>query len=137
MKAVLCEVFNGTRLKCEGLDEALAMDIEEYRKLYPNPEMAHPGWDAIDRRLSEVYPGVEPRHYLGGLPAEVGGDAYLSGVSVYECASNGTTHYHFVTYGLTELFYCEEAVGGEFSRFGFELNLPTPPKAPWWKFGAK
>jgi len=24
---------------------------------------AAPGWDAIDARLAELYPGLEPKHY--------------------------------------------------------------------------
>ncbi len=46
-------------------------------------------------------------------------------------------HLHFVTFGYTSLYYDEQAVGGDFSRFGFEMTFrlasPLPPgEEPIW-----
>ena len=38
------------------------MDIEEYRRLYKSGVSA-PGWDAIDRAVTAIYPGQKPKHY--------------------------------------------------------------------------
>ncbi|WP_300074505.1 suppressor of fused domain protein [uncultured Ruegeria sp.] len=54
-------------------------------------------------------------------------------------------HLHFVSYGLSNLYYDEEAVGGEFSGWGFELTfrlalelseLPREAEGvPYWPMG--
>lgn len=67
----------------------------------------------------------------------LGGPDPLDGISAYQSKSGGIDHLHFCSYGLTSLYYDEEAVGGDFSRFGFELTfrlasqLP-PEEEPLW-----
>jgi suppressor of fused-like protein len=78
-----------------------------------------PGWDSIETAFSEVYTGVAPQHYAPGPPVSLGG--ILDGISAYETPSG----WHFVTFGLTELF-AKESADGEVSGWGYELTLRTP-----------
>lgn len=79
------------------------------------------GWDAIDAALAPVYGSREPKHYGTVLPAMLGGDDPLQGISVYKNLSP-EPHYHFVTYGFSEL-YEKESNDPEFSGYGFELTF--------------
>ena len=87
-----------------------------------------PGWRAIDEALARLYPEQEPMHWAtkGGIHF---GDA-LQGVSAYEAAG----HWHYVTYGLSELF-AKESEFPEQSGFGCELTLRvarSADEAPLW-----
>ena len=96
--------------------------------------MAHaPGWDAIDRALARVYPGVVPVH-LAPFPGGHMPGGGVHGISAYPAAD----HWHLVTYGLSELF---EKVSRqpEISGWGYELTIraaraPDEPRAPQWAF---
>ncbi len=98
----------------------------------PDPSL---GWNAIDQALKEIYPEQEPEHFAPEMPANLGGNAPLDGISVYFDKSNG--FYHYVSYGLTEL-HQKESDNQEFSGWGFELTfklksdskLPNTPKWP-------
>ena len=113
------------------------MDIEEYKRLYEGRDAPTPGWDAINLRLTEVYGNQEPKHWGTIIRHMFGGKDPIDGISVYESRDGGRSHLHFCTYGYTSLYYDEEAVGGDFSRFGFEMTfrlaseLP-PPEQPVW-----
>lgn len=85
------------------------------------PEAGPIGWDAIDAALAPIYEGREPTHYGTIVPAMLGGDDPLQGISVYKNLSP-QPHYHFVTYGFSEL-YEKETDDPEFSGFGFELTF--------------
>jgi len=76
------------------------------------------GWHAIDAALHLFYPGVEPKHYGSALPWRFGGRDPLDGVSVYPRAD----HWHFVTYGLSEL-YDKETDDPAVSGWGFEFTF--------------
>jgi suppressor of fused-like protein len=78
---------------------------------------AAPGWDAIDARLDQLYPGVEPQHYGTLLRFRLGGDDPLDGISFYP--RDG--HWHVVGYGLSEL-YAKESDHPDESGWGFELT---------------
>lgn len=87
------------------------------------PELSAPGWDAIDRACARVYPDQkEPCHHFASLIKwRLGGDGPLDGVSVYD----GGKYWHFVTYGLSELYEkeCEDpAVSGYGMEFTFKLK---------------
>lgn len=49
-----------------------------------------------------------------------GGDEYLDGYSIYDSPKGFK---HLVTYGMTELYTNEEAFGGEWSRWGYEMTI--------------
>lgn len=102
------------------------MNLKNYQKQF-NQEDAAPGWDAIDQALQKIYPDQEPRHYAATPHYSVGGNDPLDGISVYQVDNQGDPYFHLVTYGFSELYYDEEACGGEYSKFGFELTLRVKP----------
>ncbi|MGC3862300.1 suppressor of fused domain protein [Micromonospora chersina] len=93
---------------------------------------AAPGWDAIDAALGRLYPGVEPRH-VGYVPPAAF-SANLQGCSAYPAAG----HWHYVTYGLSELYSPGAEDDPEWSGWGFELTLRvvrgSEAQAPGWPF---
>ena len=114
------------------------MDLEEYRRLYSSQDDAAPGWDAIDVQLRKVYGDLEPKHW-GSVPKfMIGGKDPIDGISVYPSQQGGIKHLHYCTYGYSSLYYDEESVGSEFSRFGFEmtfrLSSQLPPEEEGWVF---
>lgn len=85
-----------------------------------NPEPL--GWNAIDQALASIYGSMDPLvHYPARLHAMLGGDDYIQGISVY-LRDAPEPHYHYVTYGFTEL-YEKEWNDAELSGFGFELTF--------------
>ncbi|MFB9108546.1 suppressor of fused domain protein [Flavobacterium gyeonganense] len=100
------------------------MTLEEYKKQFTEDDAV--GWLEIDREFEHLYPGQEPKHYAPAISYMLGGDNPLDGVSVYE-SKKQTYHFHFVTYGFSELYYDEEKAGGEFSKWGFELTFRLKP----------
>lgn len=77
------------------------------------------GWDAITAAFEKLYPNqTEPMHLGTLLPWRLGGNDPLDGISVYD----GGDFYHFVTYGLSEL-YDKESQDLEYSGYGFELTV--------------
>lgn len=77
------------------------------------------GWDAITAECERVYPGQKnPKHYGVLIPWELGGNDPLRGISVYD----GGDYWHFVTYGLTEL-YEKESEDAEWSGYGMEFTF--------------
>lgn len=97
------------------------MNIKEYREQYNNDDGA-PGWDAIDRELGCLYEGQTPRHYAPSAHYSIGGSDPLDGVSVYDAVS-GVSHYHLASYGMSELYFNEEAFQGEYSGYGCEFSF--------------
>lgn len=112
------------------------MDLAQYKHSYEGKDAA-PGWDAINARLKEVYGAQEPKHWGTIIKHMLGGADPLDGISAYQCHDHGTDHLHFVTYGYSSLYYDEQAVGGDFSRFGFEMTFrlaakdSTPEELVW------
>ena len=77
------------------------------------------GWDAITRAFEKLYPEqTDPLHYAPIISWRLGGEDPLDGISVYD----GGEYYHFVTYGLSEL-YDKESEDCDYSGYGFELTL--------------
>lgn len=96
------------------------MNIEYYQKQFSEDDAV--GWDAIDAGLLKIYPDKEPKHFAPIIHYALGGEEPLDGISVYE-SDKQTPHFHFVTYGFSELYYSEKSAGGDFSKFGFELTF--------------
>lgn len=84
------------------------------------------GWEAIDRECERVYPEQkDPKHYGTLIKWRLGGNDPLDGISIYD----GGDYWHFVTYGMTELYEKEsedKAVSGYGMEFTFKLK-----KAPY------
>jgi hypothetical protein len=82
-------------------------------------EISSPGWDAITNECLRVYPGQEnPIHYGTLISWDLGGDDPLEGISIYD----GGEYYHFVTYGLSEL-YEKTSFNKEISGYGMEFTF--------------
>ncbi len=82
-------------------------------------EVEAPGWDAITEVFEKAYPGqTEPKHYASIIKWRFGGDSPLDGISIYETDE----YYHFVTYGLSEL-YEKETDDPEWSGYGMEFTM--------------
>lgn len=91
-----------------------------------------PGWDAIDAALARVYGNVTPQHVGYDLPGAPSTD--LQGSSAYEAYG----HWHYVSYGLSELYFPREDDDPEWSGWGFELTFRVVrfrgTQAPAWPF---
>ena len=112
------------------------MDIEEYKDKYQGEDSA-PGWDAIDVALNKLYPSQEPMHFAAVPHHAVGGDDPLDGISLYRAEYKGIDYFHIITYGFSNLYYDEKAVGQNFSKYGFELSFRVKPfeldgEYPFW-----
>ena len=105
------------------------MTKEEFLARIEADEEYSPGWQAIDDALCAVYPGQEPAHFATLLTsrASLGGDEYLDGFSVYT-SSKG--YKHLVTYGMTVLYGDEEAFGGEWNGWGYEMTMKLCEENP-------
>ena len=76
------------------------------------------GWDFIDRIFENLHKNTEPLHYGNISPF---GEKKLKGISVYDVKGKDP-HWHFVTYGLSEL-YEKESDNPEKSGYGIELTF--------------
>lgn len=94
------------------------------------------GVDAIDAKCKALYGEQKGSHFGVKVPYVLGGPDPLDQVSVYQSKSGGIPHWHYITYGLTEL-YEKESDYAEESGYGFELSSrledkgeQTPPTWP-------
>lgn len=98
----------------------------------PPAEEAAPGWDAIDEVLRRWYGAATPWH-VGYHPPMAFSDN-LQGCSAYAA----DRYWHFVTYGLSELYQPHPEDDPALSGWGFELTLRVlrGPEAepPGWAF---
>ena len=87
-----------------------------------------PGRDAIDAALRRRYPGVRP-HLQPLAPATAGG---LHGCAAYLAGG----HWHYITYGLSELDGKSPDDDPDWSGWGFELTIRIPAEDPMpvWPF---
>lgn len=77
------------------------------------------GWQAITAEAERVYPGQNnPKHYGTLIKWQFGGNDPLDGISIYD----GGDYWHFVTYGLSEL-YEKECEDKEWSGYGMEFTF--------------
>ena len=77
------------------------------------------GWDAITEECERVYPGQkDPKHYGAIIKWRLGGPDPLDGISIYD----GGDYWHFVTYGMTEL-YDKESEDKQWSGYGMEFTF--------------
>jgi len=100
------------------------MNLKEYKELFEEDDAV--GWLTIDQKVDEIYKGMQPRHYAPPLHYILGGKDPIDGTSIYD-SDKQEFHRHFVSYGMSELYYNEEAVGGEFSKWGFEFTFRLKP----------
>lgn len=101
-------------------------------------DAASPGWNAIEAAFSTVYGAQEPTHWASAGEWTFGGEIALRGVSAYRQEGGARPHWHYVTFGLSELF---EKVSEDTARsgYGFELTLRVAAddatQPPMWPVG--
>ena len=100
------------------------MDLAQYKQQFTEEDAV--GWLAIDAELDKVYSEQNPKHFAPPILWELGGEDPLNGVSIYQ-TKHADGHKHYVTYGFSALFYDEEAVGADYSKYGFELTFRLKP----------
>lgn len=93
------------------------------------------GFSAIAKKVQELYPNQEAPYYGPVLPYMLGGDDPLDGIEVWK-NEKGIPHWHYVTYGFTELYEKESEDPSE-SGYGFELTFrlkrdPEEEQPPAW-----
>lgn len=77
------------------------------------------GWDYITEECDRIYPNQkDPKHYGTLVSWNLGGNDPLEGISIYD----GGDYWHFVTYGLSELFE-KESDNKDISGYGMEFTL--------------
>lgn len=86
-------------------------------------DLEAPGWAALDAALQRLYPTQVPHQYTSQTAYEPGSASPLPAISVWE--GSRPAHWHFVTYGLSELFE-KTSPDPDVSGFGFELTLRVP-----------
>jgi hypothetical protein len=100
------------------------MNLDDYKKTFNEDDAV--GWMSIDKELEKLYPDQEPKHFAPPIHYMLGGKDPLDGISFYE-SKKQENHFHFVSYGFSELYYDEEKAGGEFSKWGFEITFRLAP----------
>ena len=92
--------------------------FDKFNKKETNKINAH-GWDAITKECERIYPNqTNPKHYGTLINWKLGGNDPLEGISIYD----GGDYWHFVTYGLSEL-YEKESNNQDISGYGMEFTL--------------
>ncbi|MBX7080721.1 MAG: suppressor of fused domain protein [Nannocystaceae bacterium] len=94
-----------------------------------NYPIAAPGWAAIDAACSRLHPGELPHQFTSQSAYDLDSRHPLPAICVWEAAASPATatvaHWHYVTYGLSELFEKSSPVR-DVSGFGFELCFRLP-----------
>lgn len=93
------------------------MNLEEYKKQYKKDQAV--GALFIENRLKKIYGDLEPRFYSPKIMSFQGGEDPIDGVAVFDVDD----YRHLVSYGMSHLYYSEESVGEEFSKWGFEFSF--------------
>ena len=102
-----------------GLFDKLKKDRQSNKQEIPKEEIRADGWDAITEAFEKVYPTQkDPKHYGTLISWRLGGDSPLQGISIYE----GEDYWHFVTYGLSEL-YEKESENKEIKVISYKLLI--------------
>ncbi len=78
------------------------------------------GWEAITDEFLRLYPDAEQKNYATKLSWEMGGNDPLPEITAFDDKENNC--WHFVTYGLTEL-YEKESEDKKTSGYGMEFTF--------------
>ena len=105
------------------------MTKEEFLRKIAEDEEYSPGWQAIDDAFEALYPGQVPAHFGTNMVNRAiwGGEEYLDGYSIYTSPKG---YKHLVTYGMTVLYGDEEAFGGEWNGWGYEMTIKLKAEKP-------
>lgn len=93
-----------------------------------------PGWDALEAALKKRYGTLAPLCYCATMPFRSGGPDPIDVTYVYK--NNSPPHWHYIGFGLTEL-YGKESQNPAETGFGFELTFrlacrPEEKEPPIW-----
>ena len=104
------------------------MTPEEFRAKAEDKEWA-PGWDAIEDAFKVVYGDQKPAHFGTVITSRAmfGGNEFLDGYSTYQSAKG---YSHVVTFGMSELYADESRLGGQYSKWGYEMTVKLADTAP-------
>lgn len=94
-------------------------EIEASAEPLSEAESKGKGWAAITAAFEATYPGQKtPRHLSTNQPRTAGGTEPIDAISVYD----GGDYWHFVTYGLSDIY--DEGFGDnpELSGYGMEFT---------------
>ena len=93
--------------------------FDKFKKSDKNNDVKALGWDAITNLCNKIYPNQEnPKHYGTLISWKFGGNDPLRGISIYD----GGDYWHFITYGLSELYEKESDVK-DVSGYGMEFTF--------------
>ncbi|HEY8378932.1 MAG TPA: suppressor of fused domain protein [Nannocystis sp.] len=82
-----------------------------------------PGWSAIDAACQRLYPRQIPHQFTSKTAYDLEAPSPLPAITAWE--GQRPPHWHYVTYGLSELFDKTSSVP-DISGFGFELTMRVP-----------
>jgi len=102
------------------------MTREEYEAVAQKTENWLPGREAIVDCLKKLYPDQKARHYEMDKIVIDGQDQHLDRISIYQ-SENG--YKHLVTNGMSQIYPDIDALGGEFSGWGYEMTMKLPEES--------
>ncbi|WP_068596843.1 suppressor of fused domain protein [Vaginella massiliensis] len=108
------------------------MNLQEYQSTFNENQAV--GALFVEHSIKELYPALTPNFYSPQVLSFQGGEDALDGVAIYKTAD----YYHLISYGMSQLYYNEEAVGQEYSKWGFEFSMRIKPfegdngEEPFW-----
>lgn len=103
----------------EQVDKNSEQKEQERDQVLTSTHLDPVGWDAITEACERIYPNQkDPKHYGTIIRWRLGGNDPLDGISIYE----GEGYWHFVTYGLSELYEKESKDKG-ISGYGMEFTF--------------
>lgn len=85
------------------------------------------GWRDLQAHIGQVYGEQEPLHFGTLVSWELGGPDPLRGISIYT-VDEPRPHWHYVGFGMSELFGKNPEGNPDYSGFGFELTLRLTPR---------
>lgn len=108
------------------------MNLAQYKNEFKIDQAV--GALSIENRLKEMYGSLEPRFYTPQVMSFQGGEDPIDGVAIFDHED----YYHLVSYGMSQLYYSEESVEQEYSKWGFEFSMRLQPfegdagEDPFW-----
>ncbi|HEY4176084.1 MAG TPA: suppressor of fused domain protein [Kofleriaceae bacterium] len=114
-------ILVGSFVRGDELVEVLGKKKDDTNATREVGHAASLGWEAIDAALRPIYGDTKPAHFGTVIPYAMGGPDPIAGLSAYPRVEP-VPHWHFVTYGFTEL-HEKESTESEDSGFGFELTF--------------
>ena len=84
------------------------------------------GWNSISQHLKGFYGDEKPLHWAASPHYSVGGTDPIDGIDVY-MNTQQTKHHHFISYGMSSLYYNPDHFDRQHSKWGFEFTFRFAP----------